>query len=52
VLYLNHFSALTAMYGAFGGIIALMLWIYVSGMIFIFGACLCVAQAAKPKGVR
>jgi len=46
VLYLKHFSALTAVYGAFGGVIALMLWIYVSGMIFIFGACLCAAQAA------
>lgn len=45
VLYLRHFSALSATYGAFGGIIALMLWIYVSGMIFIFGACLCAAQA-------
>lgn len=49
VLYLKHFSSLTAMYGAFGGIIALMLWIYVSGMIFIFCACLCAAQAATEK---
>ena len=46
VLYLKHFSSFTATYGAFGGIIALMLWIYVSGMIFIFCACLCAAQAA------
>lgn len=45
VLYLKHFSAFTAMYGAFGGVIALMLWIYVSGVIFIFCACLCAAQA-------
>ncbi len=46
VLYLQHFSALNAVYGAFGGTIALMLWIYVSGLIFIFCACLCAAQAA------
>ncbi len=53
VLYLKHFSSLTATYGAFGGVIALMLWIYVSGMIFIFCACLCAAQAStKPKGVN
>jgi Ca2+-transporting ATPase len=44
-LYLDHFSSLNAIYGAFGGIMALLLWIYLSGCIFIFGACLCAAQA-------
>jgi len=34
-----------AIYGTFGGIMALLLWIYISGCIFIFGACLCAAQA-------
>ena len=38
-------SALNAVYGAFGGIMALLLWIYVSECIFIFGACLCSGQA-------
>jgi Ca2+-transporting ATPase len=33
-----------AIYGTFGGIMALLLWIYISGCIFIFGACLCAAQ--------
>ncbi len=46
VLYLRHIAALSALYGAFGGIMALLLWIYVSGMIFIFCACLGAAQAA------
>jgi hypothetical protein len=32
-----------------GGIIALLLWIYVSGCIFIFGAFL---SPLKPKGVE
>lgn len=45
VLYLRHFAALNAVYGAFGGIMALLLWLYVSGAIFIFGACLAAAQA-------
>lgn len=45
VLYLKHFATLNAVYGAFGGIIALLLWIYLSGGILIFGACLCAAQA-------
>jgi Ca2+-transporting ATPase len=36
---------LNAVYGAFGSIMALLLWIYLSGCIFIFGACLCAAQS-------
>ena len=45
VVYLKNFATLNAVYGAFGGIMALLLWIYLSGYIFIFGACLCAAQA-------
>ena len=45
VVYLKNFATLNAVYGAFGGIMALLLWIYLSGCIFIFGACLCAAQA-------
>jgi Ca2+-transporting ATPase len=45
VIYLENFATLNAIYGAFGGIMALLLWIYLSGCIFIFGACLCAAQA-------
>ena len=44
VLYLKDYATLNAVYGAFGGIMALLLWIYFSGWIFIFGACLCAAQ--------
>ncbi len=35
----------SAVYGAFCVIVALLTWIYLSGCIFIFGACLCAAQA-------
>jgi Ca2+-transporting ATPase len=45
VVYLERFATLNAVYGAFGGIMALLLWIYLSGCIIIFGACLCAAQA-------
>ncbi len=44
VIYLQEFATLNAVYGAFGGIMALLLWIYLSGCIFIFGACLCSAR--------
>lgn len=44
VIYLKNFATLNAVYGTFGGIMALLLWIYLSGCIFIIGACLCAAQ--------
>jgi len=49
VFYLKHFSSIKAVYGGFGGVIALLLWIYVSGAIFIFCACLCAAQAETKR---
>ena len=45
VVYLKNFATLNAVYGTFGGIMALLLWIYISGCIVIFGACLCAGQA-------
>jgi Ca2+-transporting ATPase len=44
VIFLKNFSTLNAVYGTFGGIMALLLWIYLSGCIFIFGTCLSAAQ--------
>ncbi len=46
-IYIRNFATSNVAYGAFGGIIALLLWIYISGCIFIFGACLCSAQAER-----
>jgi Ca2+-transporting ATPase len=45
VIYLRDFATLNVVYGTFGGIMALLLWVYVSGCIFIFGACLCAGQS-------
>ncbi|OGS33325.1 MAG: hypothetical protein A2293_08610 [Elusimicrobia bacterium RIFOXYB2_FULL_49_7] len=45
MIYLRNFDALNPVYGIFGGIMALLLWIYLSGCIFIFGACLCAVRA-------
>jgi uncharacterized BrkB/YihY/UPF0761 family membrane protein len=45
VIYLEDFATLNAVYGAFGRKLALLLWVYLSGCIFIFGACLCAGQA-------
>ncbi|MHB1460886.1 MAG: YihY/virulence factor BrkB family protein [Armatimonadota bacterium] len=45
VIYLRDYATFNAVYGAFGGIIALLMWIFLSGCILIMGACLCAAQA-------
>ena len=45
VIYLKYFAASNAVYGVFGGIMALLLWIYLSACIFIYGACLCAARS-------
>ena len=44
VIYLKNFARWNAVYGAFGGFMALLLWIYISGCVIVFGACLCAAQ--------
>ena len=49
VIYLRKFASLSAVYGAFGGVMALMLWIYISGAILIFCACLCATAAARAE---
>ncbi len=52
VIYLKHFATLNAVYGAFGGVMALLLWIYISGCVFVFGACLCAAQSGWRSAAR
>jgi YihY family inner membrane protein len=44
MFYVKNFATFNEVYGVFGGIMALLLWIYFSGCIFIFGACVCAAQ--------
>ncbi len=49
VIYATNFAKFNAVYGVFGGVIALMLWIYLSGSIVIFGGCLCAARVKKTE---
>jgi membrane protein len=37
-LYLANFSSYTETYGAIGGVMVLMLWFYISGLVILFGA--------------
>lgn len=45
VLYAQSFAHFNALYGTFGGVVALLMWIYLSGSIIILGGCLCAAQS-------
>lgn len=43
--YVYEISNFNAVYGAFAVVIELLVWIYLSGVIIIFGGCLCASQA-------
>ena len=44
VLYTRNIGNFNALYGTFGSVIALLLWIYLSGSIIIFGGCISAAR--------
>ncbi len=44
VLYTTSIGDFNRLYGAFGSVVALLMWIYLSGSIIILGGCLCAAQ--------
>ena len=53
LLYGVHVTSFNALYGALGGIVAFLLWIYLSSCVCVFGVCFCVALAegrAKADG--
>ena len=52
VLYVRNFSHFNKIYGTFGGVVALLMWIYLSGTIIIFGGCLCAALSEARERTR
>jgi len=44
-IYTRNFAKFNLLYGAFGAMMALLMWIYLSGCIIVLGACLSAAQA-------
>lgn len=44
-IYLRDIASINAVYGVFGSIIALLIWINMSGIIIILGACVCAVRA-------
>ena len=45
LLYGLHFTSFNALYGALGGIVAFLMWIYLTSCVCVFGVCFCVALA-------
>ena len=43
-LYTKNIGHFNALYGTFGSVVALLMWIYLSGSIIILGGCLAAAQ--------
>jgi Ca2+-transporting ATPase len=43
-IYTRNITNFNALYGTFGSVVALLLWIYLIGSIIIFGACLSAAE--------
>jgi Ca2+-transporting ATPase len=44
VLYTVNIGNFNALYGTFGSVVALLLWIYLSGSLIILGGCISAAQ--------
>lgn len=47
VLYAGNIAHFGAVYGAFGSVIAVLMWVYLSGCVIILGGCFCAAQAEE-----
>ncbi|WP_338864018.1 YihY/virulence factor BrkB family protein [Myxococcus stipitatus] len=50
--YVDHFGRYNVTYGSIGGVVVLMLWLYISGLVFILGGELnAVLDHAKAEGL-
>ena len=45
ILYARNVAHFNAVYGAFGSVIAVLMWVYLSGSVIIMGGCYCAARA-------
>lgn len=50
VIYAANFAKFNALYGTLSGGVAVLMWIYLSGSLIIFGGCLCAAQSEIISG--
>ncbi len=45
LIYSAHFAQFNVLYGALGGIVVFLLWLYLTSCAGVFGICFCAAQA-------
>jgi len=50
IFYAANFAKFGALYGTLGSVVAVLMWIYLSGSMIIFGGCLCAAQSEVLAG--
>ncbi len=51
VVYAGHVANFNVLYGTFGSVVALLLWIYLTGTVIIGGGCACAARAEISGGL-
>ena len=47
VLYAKNMANFNRVYGAFGSVIAVLMWVYLTGSVIIMGGCFCAAKAEE-----
>ncbi|MEO6788179.1 MAG: YihY/virulence factor BrkB family protein [Chthoniobacteraceae bacterium] len=51
VFYTSRIANFNVLYGTFGSVVALLLWIYLTGTLIIAGGCACSARAEISRGL-
>ncbi len=51
VIYAGRVANFNVLYGTFGSVVALLMWIYFTGALIILGGCFCAARAEICQGL-
>ena len=51
VFYAGRVANFNVLYGTFGSVVALLLWIYLTGTVIIIGGCACAARSEVSGGI-
>ncbi len=51
LIYAGRVAEFNIVYGAFGSVVALLMWIYFTGATIILGGCFCAARAEITSGI-
>jgi membrane protein len=49
--YAGRVANFNVLYGTFGSVVALLLWIYLTGTVIIIGGCACAARSEVSRGI-